>query len=307
MSVFGKPENRRRSFKKGAGHRRVLMLNKYAGEPAGNSTRRMLRRLRLQTAYLQSEQPVYYPQDSEYTEELPFWQRTIRLCIGLFLLLPLSVVMVFALLQQLHHAAPVVGSFDFWQSVPVWYSILGMLVFATLKGFRVLDAMLMFLYVAGHELTHALTAWMCFGRVESVSVDLDGGYVDTDKDNLFISLSPYFVPLWMLLWMGLFFVANWIYPFDTYLAWFCAGFGFWWAFHIYWTLWVIPREQPDLLDNGVVLSFMIIMLANVASLVLVLRCFGVISLRGYAQDFVICANEIYTTYRDLFLWILERI
>lgn len=307
MSVFGKPENRRRSFKKGAGHRRVLMLNKYAGEPAGNSTRRMLRRLRLQTAYLQSEQPVYYPQDSEYTEELPFWQRTIRLCIGLFLLLPLSVVMVFALLQQLHHAAPVVGSFDFWQSVPVWYSILGMLVFATLKGFRVLDAILMFLYVAGHELTHALTAWMCFGRVESVSVDLDGGYVDTDKDNLFISLSPYFVPLWMLLWMGLFFVANWIYPFDTYLAWFCAGFGFWWAFHIYWTLWVIPREQPDLLDNGVVLSFMIIMLANVASLVLVLRCFGVISLRGYAQDFVICANEIYTTYRDLFLWILERI
>lgn len=307
MSVFGKPENRRRSFKKGAGHRRVLMLNKYAGEPAGNSTRRMLRRLRLQTAYLQSEQPVYYPQDSEYTEELPFWQRTIRLCIGLFLLLPLSVVMVFALLQQLHHAAPVVGSFDFWQSVPVWYSILGMLVFATLKGFRVLDAMLMFLYVAGHELTHALTAWMCFGRVESVSVDLDGGYVDTDKDNLFISLSPYFVPLWMLLWMGLFFVANWIYPFDAYLAWFCAGFGFWWAFHIYWTLWVIPREQPDLLDNGVVLSFMIIMLANVASLVLVLRCFGVISLRGYAQDFVICANEIYTTYRDLFLWILERI
>ena len=307
MSVFGKPENRRRSFKKGAGHRRVLMLNKYAGEPAGNSTRRMLRRLRLQTAYLQSEQPVYYPQDSEYTEELSFWQRTIRLCIGLFLLLPLSVVMVFALLQQLHHAAPVVGSFDFWQSVPVWYSILGMLVFATLKGFRVLDAILMFLYVAGHELTHALTAWMCFGRVESVSVDLDGGYVDTDKDNLFISLSPYFVPLWMLLWMGLFFVANWIYPFDTYLAWFCAGFGFWWAFHIYWTLWVIPREQPDLLDNGVVLSFMIIMLANVASLVLVLRCFGVISLRGYAQDFVICANEIYTTYRDLFLWILERI
>ncbi len=307
MSIFGKPENRRRSFKKGAGHRRVLMLNKYAGEPAGNSTRKMLRRLRLQTAYLQSEQPVYYPQDSEYTEELPFWQRTIRLCIGLFLLLPLSVVMVFALLQQLHHAAPVVGSFDFWQSVPVWYSILGMLVFATLKGFRVLDAMLMFLYVAGHELTHALTAWMCFGRVETVSVDLDGGYVDTDKDNLFISLSPYFVPLWMLLWMGLFFVANWIYPFDTYLAWFCAGFGFWWAFHIYWTLWVIPREQPDLLDNGVVLSFMIIMLANVASLVLVLRCFGVISLRGYAQDFVICANEIYTTYRDLFLWILERI
>ena len=96
-------------------------------------------------------------------------------------------------------------------------------------------------------------------------------------------------------------------PFETYQAWFYAGFGFWWAFHIYWTLWVIPREQPDLLENGVVLSFMIIMLTNIAALLLVLRCFGVISLRGYARDFLTCAQDIYTTYHDLALWLLQQI
>lgn len=262
---------------------------------------RLIRRMRAQTAYLESAAPIYIAPPT------PLMKKVLRFGIGLFILLPISVVMIFALMQQLHHSASVVGDINFWQSVPVWYTILGILVFATLKGFCLIDAILMFLYVAGHELTHALTAWMCFGKVEHVCVDLDGGYVDTDTDNLFVSLSPYFVPLWMLVWMGVFFVANLICPFDAYMAWFCAGFGFWWAFHIYWTLWILPREQPDLLENGVVLSFMIIMMANVLSLLIILRCFGVISLRGYGQDFVICAEEIYTTYRDLFMWLLQSI
>lgn len=267
----------------------------------------VLRRLKVQAAYWQSVEPVYTQDDLDEWQPIHGWKRVIRLCIGVFLLLPLSVVMVFALLQQLYHAAPVVGSIDFWQSVPVWFSVLGALVFMAVKFFRLIDPILMFAYVAGHELTHAITALMCFGKVQAVSVDLDGGYVDTDTDNLFVSLSPYFVPLWMLVWLGAFYSVNWLFPFESYQAWFYAGFGFWWAFHVYWTLWVIPREQPDLLENGVVLSFMIIMLTNIAALLLMLRCFGVISLRGYAQDFVTCARDIYTTYHDLALWVLQSI
>jgi hypothetical protein len=152
-----------------------------------------------QTTYLQSEAPIYIAPPT------PRMKQVFRFFIGFFLLLPLSVVMIYALMQQLHHSASVVGDINFWQSVPVWYTVLGILVFATLKGFRLIDAILMFMYVAGHELTHALAAWMCFGKVEHLSVDLDGGYVDTDTDNLFVSLSPYFVPLWMLVWMAVFF------------------------------------------------------------------------------------------------------
>ena len=152
----------------------------------------------------------------------------------------------------------------------------------------------------------AIAALMCFGKVESLSVDIDGGYVDTDKDNLFVSLAPYFVPLWMLLWLGVFFISNLVAPFETYLQWFYAGFGFWWAFHVYWTLWVIPREQPDLLENGVVISFLIITITNIIALLLILRCFGVISLRGYWQDLQYCAQELYSTYHDLILWVIQR-
>ena len=267
----------------------------------------VIRRLKVQAAYWQDLEPVYS------AEAAPDWQpvhgvkRAVRLLIGICGLLPLSVVMVFALMVQLYHAAPLVGNLGFWQSVPVWYSVLGVLVFSALKYFRLVDPVLVFLYVLGHELTHALAALLCMGRVQAISVNIEGGYVDTDTDNLFVALAPYFVPLWMLVWMLVFWVTNWICPFESYLPWLFAGFGFWWAFHVYWTLWVIPREQPDLLENGVVLSFMIIMLTNIAALVLLLRCFGVLSFRGYWQDFKHCAQEIYTTYHDLLLYLWQQI
>ena len=267
----------------------------------------MIRRLKVQAAYWQDLEPVYGAQDAPDWEPVHGVKKAVRLLIGLVGLLPLSVIMVFALLVQLHHAAPVVVDLGFWQSVPVWYSVLGVLVFTALKYFRLVDAVLVFLYVLGHELTHALAAVLCFGKVQAMSVNMEGGYVDTDTDNLFVALAPYFVPLWMLVWMLVFFVVNWISPFEAYLPWLFGGFGFWWAFHVYWTLWVIPREQPDLLENGVVLSFMIIMLTNIAALVGMLRCFGVISLRGYWQDFKFCAREIYVTYHDLALWLWQQI
>ena len=266
----------------------------------------VMRRLRAQAAYWQSLPPTY-DLDYQDADSLSQSRSSVWRCLfGLLILLPLSVVMVYALMVQLYHAAPVVSNFDFWQSVPVWYSVLGALVFISVKYFRLVDAILMYAYVLGHELTHAIAALICFGKVQAICVDLDGGYVDTDKDNLFVSLSPYFVPLWMLVWLGVLFVANLLYPFETFLPWFYAGFGFWWCFHVYWTLWIIPREQPDLLENGVVLSFMIIMLTNIVALLLVLRCFGVITFGGYWQDFKACAVEIYTTYAELAAWIYHQ-
>lgn len=262
------------------------------------------RRLRVRAAYWESLAPAYGAETVEDWQPVRGMKCIVRRVIGLGLLLPLSVVMVYALLLQLYHAAPMVGELAFWQSEPVWFTVLGALVFMSLKYFRLIDPILMFFYVLGHELTHALAALLCLGKVQALCVDLDGGYVDTDKDNIFVSLAPYFVPLWMLVWLGGLFIANCICPFATYLPWFYAGFGFWWCFHVYWTLWVIPREQPDLLENGVVFSFMIIMLTNMAGLLLILRGFGVISFRGYTQDFVLAAREIGLAFADLAQWLI---
>lgn len=221
------------------------------------------------------------------------WPRFLRLFIAWFLLLPLSVVMVFTLMLQLYHAAPAMGKMNFWLSEPVWYSMLGVLVFIALTFGRLMEQAVIYIYVLGHELTHAIAAKLCGGHVQGFSIDLDGGYVETDTDNVFIALAPYFVPLWMLCWMFLFWFTNLIYPFASYVPWFCAGLGFWWAFHLYWTVWVIPREQPDMLENGMVFSLLVVLMMNILILLIILCCFGVISPIGYVHDFFDCAARIY--------------
>lgn len=261
-----------------------------------------LNRVHLRVSYLESAPTSEWMQSAAQAEDwtpnvgLP---RFLRRCVAFGLLLPLSVVMTFALLVQLYHAAPTFETFSFWYSEPVWFSLMGVLLFLFLKISRAADAVLVFVYVVGHELTHAITAKLCFGRVETMKFDLSGGYVETDADNILIALSPYFTPLWMLCWAGFFGLLNWVMPFESYPAWFYAGSGFWWAFHLYWTGWIIPREQPDMLEKGLALSSLFIYIMNLCVLVFILWAFGVLSVSGYWHDFLACGQELGLLFRDI--------
>ncbi len=223
------------------------------------------------------------------------WPRALRMFIALFLLLPLSIVMVFTLMVQLYQAAPAMGQSSFWFSESVWFTLVGVAGFISLMVAKIAEPLLIYIYVLGHESTHALAALMSFGKINAFRFDLDGGYVETDADNLFIALSPYFVPFWMLVWLLFFWLANLCFPFDAYEPWFYGGFGFWWAFHLYWTFWVIPREQPDMLENGILFSMLVIMLMNIGVLLGILWCFDVITPAGYWEGFVQCAQRIWET------------
>src|SRR5215469_4955216 len=57
----------------------------------------------------------------------------------------------------------------------------------------------MWIYVFGHELTHALWVWLFWGNVKKFKVTSDGGHVITDKTNFLIALAPYFFPLYAVL------------------------------------------------------------------------------------------------------------
>jgi hypothetical protein len=54
----------------------------------------------------------------------------------------------------------------------------------------------MWLYVLGHEFTHALAAMLAGGKISSFQVSAKGGHVITDRVNWWITLAPYFVPLY---------------------------------------------------------------------------------------------------------------
>ena len=128
----------------------------------------------------------------------------------------------------------------------------------------------LYLYVLGHELTHAISVYACLGKVGTIHVTADGGYVMTNKTNMLIALSPYFVPFWsvVVLLVSTLLEMTTNIPHHDKALYFLIGAT--WAFHLQWTLWMIPRDQPDLKENGVFFSLVVIYLANVIILSVIL-------------------------------------
>lgn len=182
-----------------------------------------------------------------------------RWLLGL-LLLPLCWVTSWTFFTQFSDATLDHG---FWKMPAFWYFATGVLLMTGWFFTGLLRPVFLYLYVLGHELTHILFIWVFRGRVSDWGVSLDGGYVTTDKSNIVIALSPYFIPLWAALGVvvhALLGLAVELPPVSDKILF--GWVGFFWAFHLLWTLWMIPRDQPDLKENGRFLSLVIIYLAN---------------------------------------------
>ncbi|MGE9271618.1 MAG: hypothetical protein ACQKBU_12505 [Verrucomicrobiales bacterium] len=158
---------------------------------------------------------------------------------------------------------------EFWKSTAFWYFATGGLLMTGWFATGLFWNAFLYLYVLGHELTHMIFIWLCRGRISDWGVSVEGGYVTTDKSNIVISLAPSFLPLWASLIVGGYALVGYFVDFPPVALKSLYGLiGFFWAFHMLWTLWMIPRDQPDLRDNGTFLSLMIIYLANLLVLVL---------------------------------------
>jgi len=127
------------------------------------------------------------------------------------------------------------------------------------------------LYVFGHELAHALATWMCLGKVSNLTASASGGQVTTSKTNTFIRLAPYCVPLYALLVIGVFAALNqWWQTMAPYMQYLALALGFFYAFHMGFTLWSLRRDQPDLKPDGWLFSLVLIYFANLAVCVLLM-------------------------------------
>ena len=146
-----------------------------------------------------------------------------------------------------------------WAGEEFWFFSLGAILW--LIAFFGLPRPL-WIYVFGHELTHALWVWMMGGRVSRFRVGREGGHIITDKNNFLIALAPYFFPLYSLLVLGLYGVLSLFFNLQPYGRWLYALIGITWAFHLSFTCWMIPKNQTDLSENGTFFSLVIIYLIN---------------------------------------------
>ncbi len=191
-------------------------------------------------------------------------QRMLRWLMGM-VLLPLCWVTAWTFLRQFSKMTVKEG---FWQSAEFWYFTIGAVWMVGWFWSKLFQPFFLYLYVLGHELTHAVFVYLFRGKVTGFHVSTAGGYITTNKTNLMIALSPYFVPLWSVAAAGCFALMRLF--FDLTRPWdlgFYAVMGLTWTFHVAWTLWMIPRDQPDLKENGTFLSLVVIFFGNLIVLV----------------------------------------
>ncbi len=124
----------------------------------------------------------------------------------------------------------------------------------------------MWIYVFGHELTHALWAWLFGGQLKKLKVSSGGGHVVVSKSNFLIALAPYFFPLYAALVVAGFSLSRLIWDWRSYLVWFHLLIGAAYAFHVTLTWHVLKTRQSDITSQGWLFSAVIIFLGNVCVL-----------------------------------------
>jgi Peptidase M50B-like len=133
----------------------------------------------------------------------------------------------------------------------------------------------MWIYVFGHELTHALWAWVFGGQVKKMKVSSSGGHVVISKTNFLIALAPYFFPFYAAMVVAIFAFGHLVWNWRGYLVYFHLLAGAAYAFHVTLTFHALQTRQTDITSQGYLFSAVIIFLGNVCVLL-----FGVPLLTG---------------------------
>jgi len=205
--------------------------------------------------------------------------RWVKFVVGLFLLPPawvLTQTFFTAFARTTIHDA-------FWLTEEFWFFSLGALLWFV--AFFGLPRPL-WIYVFGHELTHAVWVLIMGGRVHKFHVSKTGGHILTDKTNTWIALAPYFFPIYSLLVVATFGVAALFTDVSPYRDWLYGAVGATWAFHLSFTCWMIPKRQPDLTYGGTFFSLVLIYTLNLLLLaILLIIASPTVSAFGFLRDF----------------------
>lgn len=168
-----------------------------------------------------------------------------------------------------------------WQAW--WIYLLGAAVYALVEA---IFAKPMWLYVFGHELTHAISGLMSGAKIHSFKAHEDGGEVRLSKSNVFVALSPYIVPIYSGAVVLIYAIVNKWWPSVEATRAFQFLLGFSLAFHFSLTVHAFHGRQTDLKYVGFFLSGVLVVLGNLLILgILGVSLFGrTPTLKNYARS-----------------------
>ena len=185
--------------------------------------------------------------------------------IGFFLLAPawISTLTFFTCFRRVavHH--------HFWVTEEFWFFGMGAVLWI-IVFFSACRAPLL-IYVFGHELTHALWVWVMGGRVSDFHVSQHRRAHHQRQAQLLDRAGPLLFPALLdrrhrRLRRRRACSRTWSHT----TAGSTALIGATWAFHVSFTLWMIPKGQTDLTYYGTFFSLVVIYLMNLAVLTVLL-------------------------------------
>lgn len=178
-------------------------------------------------------------------------QRLSRWAIAIALL-PLLWVLV----RQVTGMATIIAAENYhtW-----WLYVAGILIYIAVER---LISRPMWLYIIGHELTHAVSGLLSGAKIHSMKAGSKSGEVQLSKSNAFIALSPYVVPFYAVIIVLIYAAARrWWNP-PQVLPTFQILLGFTLAFHFSLTFSALHGQQSDLKVVGFFLSTILIAVGN---------------------------------------------
>ncbi len=226
-------------------------------------------------------------------------KRLTKFCIGL-LLLPLCFGLIKAFLRQLSFAKDFSGRQLYFFIGFAGYFVLQLVLFKPIRT-----------YIFGHELTHAFWSLIFGGKVKGLKVSKSGGSVWLTKSNILVTLAPYFFPIYTFLVLAiysLFRISIKIYPalfnfleesqLEIAML-FLVGFTL--AFHLALTFDSLRTRQPDIYRTGIFFSLVFILMANMITIMLVLKLIlpSKISLGAFFKESLETTKSIWTVVLSL--------
>lgn len=285
-----KPIRRRNSGSRGGGLYRELSLR----EVLSGVNRRAWRRSHRPTV----QQAIADAHTGDLSESFIVQNLWLRRLLAFFVLLPISIVTSYTFLREIGAA----GSSQL-VTTEVWYFCVGIVLWGIMFFSRLLQNFFLYLYVLGHELTHAVFILLSFGTIKEIHVSSEGGYVLTNKTGLLIALSPYFVPFWSVVSLLVFLVLSYFSLISGFSVFFLIMLGFTWGFHLLWTLWMIPKDQPDLRENGILFSLLFVYLVNLVIIIGLLSFSEALDFKEFASGWMLSCRQVFWALSDLASWV----
>ncbi len=163
-------------------------------------------------------------------------------------------------------------------------------------------------YVLGHELTHALWAMLFGGKASGLKVGERGGSVRVSKNNAWITLSPYFFPLYTFIVALVWLLSAWLVPaVKPYAPIFVFWVGMTWSFHLTFTLRFLAYNQPDVREHGRLFSYALIYALNVLSIGAALVAVGSWTFPEAGIDLLLNLQAIGSALHTFYGWALTRL